>query len=98
MLSNKSYLIRAFYNWIVDSRCTPILVVNAHHPKCDFTQMHVENGEIVFNISPEAIRDLSITYEKLEFRASFSGRVQILTIPIKAILAIYAEENKQGMY
>lgn len=98
MLSNKPYLIRAFYNWIVDSRCTPILVINANHPGCKIPDQHVENGEIVFNISPEAIRDLAIRYDKVEFRASFSGSVQTISVPVKAVLAVYAEENKQGMY
>jgi stringent starvation protein B len=98
MRSNKSYLIRAFYNWIVDSRCTPILVVNANAPGCNIPDQHIENGEIVFNISPEAIRDLAIRYDKVEFKASFSGTVQYIAVPVKGILAVYAEENKQGMY
>lgn len=98
MLSNKPYLIRAFYNWIIDSRCTPIMVVNASYPRCVVPEQHIENGEIIFNISPEAIRDLNIRYDKVEFRASFSGNVQNISVPVKAVLAIYAEENKQGMY
>jgi len=98
MLSNKPYLIRAFYDWIVDSRCTPILSVNANHPKCKLPNQPSENGEILFNISPEAIRDLTIRYDTLEFRASFLGKVQVISAPVKAILAVYAEENKQGMY
>ena len=98
MLSNKPYLIRAFYNWIIDSRCTPILVVNANYPRCVIPDQHVENGEIIFNISPEAIRDLVIHYDKVEFKASFSGNVQVISVPVKAVLAVYAEENKQGMY
>lgn len=98
MLSNKPYLIRAFYDWIVDSRCTPVLVVNAHYPRCVIPEQQVENGEITFNLSPEAIRDLKIHYDKIEFRASFSGEIQNIFIPMKAVLAIYADDNKEGMY
>jgi len=98
MLSNKPYLMRAFYSWIVDSRCTPILVINANFPGCVIPEQHIENGEILFNISPEAIRDFAIRQDKVEFRASFSGSVQHISVPIKAVLAVYAEENKQGMY
>ena len=29
MISNKPYLLRAFHQWIVDSACTPILVIDA---------------------------------------------------------------------
>jgi len=98
MLSNKPYLIRAFYDWIVDSRCTPFLVVNANFPRCTVPVDYVENGEIILNISPEAIRDFKITPTAVEFRASFSGVVHLIFAPIKAILAIYAQENQQGMF
>lgn len=98
MLSNKPYLIRAFYQWILDSQCTPYIVINANFSRCQVPIEHVENGEITLNIAPMAIRDLSITNELLEFRASFSGTVHFISAPIKAILAIYANENQQGMF
>lgn len=98
MLSNKPYLIRAFYDWIVDSTCTPFLVVNANFPRCNVPQDFVENGEITLNISPSAVRDLKINNDLVEFRASFSGIVHIISAPVKAVLAIYAQENQQGMF
>lgn len=98
MLSNKPYLIRAFYQWIIDSACTPYLVLNANYPRCHVPQDHVENGEITLNISPLAIRDINITNDLIEFRASFSGVVHLISAPVKAVLAIYANENQQGMF
>lgn len=98
MLSNKPYLIRAFYEWIIDSACTPYILVNAAVPYCKVPQEFVENNEITLNISPDAIRDLKVTKDLLEFRASFSGVVHIISVPIKAVLAIYAHENQQGMF
>jgi len=98
MLSNKPYLIRAFYEWIVDSGCTPFLVVNAQFPRCNVPQEFVENGEITLNLSPTAVRDLKISNNLIEFRASFSGIVHIISAPVKAALAIYAQENQQGMF
>ena len=98
MLSNKPYLLRAFYEWIVDSGCTPLLTVNANSPRVSVPTEFVENGEIALNISPDAIRDLKITNKHVEFRASFSGIVHIITAPITAILAIYTQENGQGMF
>ncbi len=98
MLSNKPYLIRAFYDWIVDSACTPYLMVNAAYPRCKVPQQFVENNEITLNISRDAVRDLRITKDVVEFRASFSGIVHIISAPIKAVLAIYAHENQQGMF
>lgn len=98
MLSNKPYLIRAFFEWIVDSNCTPFLVVNANFPRCQVPTQFVEDGQITLNIAPEAIRDLKIGKDVVEFRASFSGNVHIIFAPIKAVLAIYAQENGQGMF
>lgn len=98
MLSNKPYLIRAFYEWIVDSACTPFLVVNANFPRAKVPQEFIENGEITLNVAPQAIRDLKISNDSIEFRASFSGVVHIISVPIKSVLAIYAQENQQGMF
>lgn len=98
MLSNKPYLIRAFYDWIVDSNCTPYILVNAAYPNCQVPQEFVENNEITLNVCPHAIRDLKITKDRVEFRASFSGVVHMISVPIKSVLAIYAHENQQGMF
>jgi stringent starvation protein B len=98
MLSNKPYLIRAFYDWIVDSGCTPYVTINAAFPRCKVPQEFIENNEITLNISPHAIRELKITKDAVEFRASFSGVVHIIYAPIKSVLAIYAHENQQGMF
>lgn len=98
MLSNKPYLIRAFYDWIVDSKCTPLLVVDATLPRCNVPKEYVENGEIILNIAPEAIRDLKIGNSMVEFKASFSGIAHLISAPIRAVMAVYAEENGQGMF
>ena len=98
MLSNRPYLLRAFHQWITDSECAPILVIDANYPRCKIPQDYVEGGEIVFNISSVAVRDLRITNELIEFKASFSGVIHIISAPIKAILAIYAEENGEGIF
>lgn len=98
MLSNRPYLLRAFYQWIVDNSCTPILVVDATHPRCKIPKDYAEGGEIVFNISPSAIRDLKMANDCIEFKASFSGVIHIIYAPIKAVLAVYAEENGEGIF
>lgn len=98
MRSNKPYLIRAFYEWIADNKCTPFLVANANYPKCKVPLEFVEEGQITLNVSLDAIRDLKIGNEFVEFRASFSGIVHIISVPIKAVLAVYAQENGQGMF
>ena len=98
MLSNRPYLLRAFHQWIVDSACTPILVIDATHPRCKIPKDYAEGGEIVFNISSVAVRDLKMLNDLVEFKASFSGVIHIVSAPINAILAVYAEENGEGIF
>jgi len=98
MLSNRPYLLRAFYQWIVDSGCTPILVLDANNPRCKVPMDFAEGGEIVFNVSSSAVRDLKMLNEAVEFKASFSGVIHIIYAPMKAVLAVYAEENGEGIF
>lgn len=98
MLSNRPYLLRAFYQWIVDSGCTPILVIDANNPNCKIPSEFIEGGEIVFNVSSVAVRDFQISNQHIEFRASFSGIGHFISAPVSAILAVYAEENGEGLF
>ena len=97
MTSNKPYLIRAIYDWIVDNDLTPYILVNANYPGVQVPQEHVNAGRIVLNISPKACRGLHLENDRIVFTARFSGQsVQIFVIP-SAVLAIYAKENNKGM-
>ncbi len=98
MLSNRPYLLRAFYEWIVDSACTPILVLNTCNPRCRIPQEYVDGDEIVFNVSSTAVRDLKMTNDAIEFKASFSGMINVIYAPVQAVMAIYAEENGEGLF
>ncbi len=98
MLSNKPYLIRAFYEWIVDSQCTPFVTVNANDSRCKIPQQFVEDGQITLNVSPMAVREFKVSSDLLEFVASFSGVVYRISAPVSAVLAIYAQENGEGMF
>ncbi len=97
LTSTKPYLIRALYDWINDNKCTPYVIVNADAKDVEVPKQYVEEGRIVLNISPAAVRDLRISNDFLEFNARFAGVVTQLYAPIAAILAIYAQENGQGM-
>ena len=55
MTSNRPYLLRAFYEWIVDNDCTPHLVVNADFPSVQVPTQFIQEGQIVLNISPSAM-------------------------------------------
>ena len=41
MRSNRPYLLRAFFDWIVDNDCTPYVVIDAHHPGVEVPQNYV---------------------------------------------------------
>ena len=97
MTSNKPYLIRALYDWIVHNDLTPYILVNADHPRVQVPQEHVNAGRIVLNISPKACRGLHLENDRIVFTARFAGQsVQIYVVPA-AVLAIYAKENGRGM-
>lgn len=98
MLSNKPYLLRAFHQWILDSYCTPIIVLDTTHPQCKVPKQAVNDNEILFNVSPVAVRQFDITNEMVEFKASFGGVIHFISAPMNAILALYAEENNEGIF
>lgn len=97
MTSNKPYLIRAIYDWIVDNHMTPYIVVDINHAGVQVPQSHVSDGRIILNISPQACRGLHLENDRIVFTARFSGQVvQIVVVP-EAVMAIYAKENGRGM-
>lgn len=97
MTSNKPYLIRAVYDWIVDNACTPHLLVHTAFPGVQVPAEHVVDERIVLNISPKACRGLHMENDRIVFTARFSGQAMQIVIDPRAVLAIYAKENGQGM-
>ncbi len=97
MTSSRPYLIRALYEWIVDNGCTPHLLVDANNEAAEVPREYVENGKIVLNVSPNAVRDLSLGNEHVTFNARFGGDPRSVEVPIVAVLAVYARENGKGM-
>ncbi|MDP2560681.1 ClpXP protease specificity-enhancing factor [Psychrobium sp. 1_MG-2023] len=93
---NRPYLLRAFYQWLLDNDCTPHLVVNADIPGVQVPLEHVKDGQIVLNIAPHAIGDIEMSNERVIFSARFGGKPFELIIPMAAVLAIYARENGAG--
>ncbi|MCL4115647.1 UNVERIFIED_CONTAM: hypothetical protein GTU68_056398 [Idotea baltica] len=97
MNSNKPYLIRAFYEWIVDNNCTPHIVVDINYANLLIPKGLDSDGQLVLNISPNAIRNMQMDNDAITFEGRFSGVPFHLYIPNEAVLAIYARENGQGM-
>ncbi|WP_338365958.1 ClpXP protease specificity-enhancing factor [uncultured Pseudoalteromonas sp.] len=96
MTPNRPYLLRAFFDWIVDNDCTPHLVVDADYPAVQVPTQFVQDGQIVLNISPSAVTGFSLDMEQLSFNARFGGQPMQVYVPVGAVLAIYARENGEG--
>jgi len=75
MRSNRPYLLRAFYDWIVDNDCTPYIVVDAHYPEVQVPQDFVTDGQIVLNIAPRAVSSFEMNqYVQLSTRFGYAHR------------------------
>jgi len=97
MTSSRPYLIRAMYEWMVDNQMTPHLLVFADQPGVIVPQEHVDEGKIVLNISPTAVRDLLLGNEEITFSGRFSGRPMNIVVPVQCAVGIYTRENGKGM-
>jgi len=97
MTSSRPYLLRALHDWIVDNNLTPYILVDAFIDDVDVPEGFIQDGKIILNISPHSVQHMEMGNEVLSFAARFSGVSQSISVPIAAILAIYANENGQGM-
>ena len=97
MTSSRPYLIRAMHEWLVDNELTPYLMVDTTVAACEVPEDYIEDDRIILNISPRAVRALSLENDKVTFDARFSGVIYNIVVPIVAVLAIYASENGRGM-
>jgi stringent starvation protein B len=97
MLDQKPYLVRALYDWIVDSHCTPYLQFSTAYPGVVVPSGFDEDGVMVLNISAQATKQLELANDFISFFARFRGQAMPVHIPLAAVLAIFAKENAQGM-
>src|SRR5688572_1414754 len=95
--STKPYLIRAIHEWCSDSNFTPYLSVKVD-ANTRVPLEHVKNGEIVLNVSYDATHRLTIGNDVVQFSARFNGVSRECSIPVEAVLGIFARENGQGLF
>ena len=74
------------------------MVVDATMADVSVPLAHVKDGQIVLNIGPQAIRNLSISDEYVMFSGRFSGIAHEIYAPIGAIMGIITKENGEGMW
>jgi stringent starvation protein B len=97
MSSNRPYLLRAIYDWISDNQLTPYMLVDATRPGVRVPSQVIKNGQVVLNLAMRAVANLDLGNDSISFQARFSGVSQTIQIPVTAVLALYAQENGQGM-
>jgi stringent starvation protein B len=97
MSSNRPYLVRAMYEWISDNNLTPYLLVDARMAGVRVPPGAVKDGQVVLNVAVRAVTDLELGNEYIRFMARFSGVSHQVEVTIAAVMAIYAQENGQGM-
>ena len=97
MSSQRPYLLRALYEWVVDNGMTPHVLVDATQPGVRVPAHAVKDGRIVLNIAERAVGGLRMDNDSLRFSARFGGVSQSVLVPLPAVIAVYARETGQGM-
>ena len=97
MTSQRPYLLRALYEWIVDNGMTPHVLVNAGVPGVRVPTHTIKDGQVVLNIADRAVAKLAMDNDGLRFSARFGGVSQSVVIPMAAVVAVYARESGMGM-
>jgi stringent starvation protein B len=95
-ISTKPYMLRAIYEWCTDSGYTPYLAVKVDG-SATVPMEYVKKGEIVLNISYGATSGLKMDNDSIRFHARFGGVSREIYVPVNNVMAIYANENGQGM-
>jgi stringent starvation protein B len=96
MTPRRPYMLRAFYDWLVDNDLTPHLVVDATMNGVRVPLEFVQDGQIILNVAPRAVGNLELGNESVSFNARFGGKPHSVIVPIYAVQAIYARENGAG--
>lgn len=95
--AKRPYLLRAYYDWLLDNNFTPYLVVNADYNGVEVPVEYIKDGQIVLNLSPNAVGNLNLGNQTIQFSARFQGVARNIVVPLGAALAIYARENGDGV-
>jgi stringent starvation protein B len=97
LTSRRPYLLRAMHEWISDNAQTPHIVVDASLPGVEVPRQYIQSGKIILNVSNHATSSLSLGNDLVRFRARFGAATYDVSVPIGAVLGIYARETGQGM-
>ena len=94
--STKPYLIRAIYDWCTDNGYTPYLSVRVD-VNTRVPMAYVKEGEIVLNVSMDAVQNLQLGNEEISCGGRFGGVAHKIVVPVSAVIGIFAKESGQGL-
>lgn len=95
-LSTRPYLVRAIYEWCVDSGLTPYLAVNVNE-RTLVPQAYVRDGQITLSLSASAVHNLQMGNDYITCGARFGGVPFEIVVPLDAVGGIFAKETGQGL-
>ena len=96
--STKPYLIRAIREWAIDNNLTPQILVDTTVDGVVVPSAYVKDNQIVLNVDDVAIQSINFGNDWMIFSARFSGSSFNIEIPVPAVQAVYARENRQGIF
>jgi len=85
------------HEWITDNQQTPHIVVDSTMADVAVPRQNVQNGKIILNVSHSATNGLALGNDSVRFRARFGATTYDVSVPVLAIMGIYARETGQGM-
>jgi stringent starvation protein B len=96
--SQRPYLVRAYFDWIIDNDLTPHIMVDADFPGAVVPRDFVRDSRIILNVAPRAVHGFELDRKEMSFNASFRGQPMRVIVPMGALLALYAQENRAGVF
>ncbi len=87
----KPYLIRALISWCEDNGLTPYVVTQVDD-EADVPLEFVNNGKITLSVAEEAIHNPDFGNEAFTFSARFGEQARGITLPVRAIVAVFPAE------
>lgn len=95
--SLKPYLFTAYYDWLIDNKITPHLLVDAKMPGVRVPVEYVKDGRIILSLLPSAIADYQCLSKGISFKARFKGKSEDIYIPFHAMEQLIALESGSAL-
>lgn len=96
MLLFRSYLLKANYEWLLDNKLTPYLIIDSNANDIIFPVKYIKFENLILNISPDAVQNFIIKNKRINFYTCFNKQSYYIQLPIYSIIAIYGYENNIG--